>query len=375
MRIGFALIAAGLLLGSGMSTGSSEGSIAAWMAVLGAGMGLAMATSSSAALSELSEEHSGVGSAVLQAVNKTGGPFGAAMLGSVLSSAYLARPRARRSAAGAARAARERSSAAVAVAGRLHSPALLHSARTAFVQGIDQALLVSAAIAARRRAAGHTVPAGRAPHGQDVRHTRVRTLLDIRDQPPVGLRERKKAKTRAAIQVHALRLFARQGYAATTVDQIAEAAEVSPSTFFRYFPTKEDVVLHDRYDPLLLAAFRAQPPELSPIAALRRTIRSVLGSLPADELARERQRATLVIAVPELRARALDQLASTLEPFTAVVAERTGRSPRDPAVRALTGAIIGVSMSAMLDAAEDPGADYVELMDTGLAHLQAGLPV
>ena len=197
----------------------------------------------------------------------------------------------------------------------------------------------------------------------------------MHDQPPAGLRERKKARTRAAIQAAALDLFERQGYHATTVDQIAAQAEVSQATFFRYFPTKEDVVLHDRYDPLLIADFRAQPPELSPLAALRRTLRSVLGSLPADELARERQRATLIIAVPELRARALDQLASTLEPFTAVVAERTGRTPSDPAVRALTGAIIGVSMSAMLDAAEHPGADYLELMDTGLAQLQAGLPV
>src|SRR5215469_7353234 len=95
------------------------------------------------------------------------------------------------------------------------------------------------------------------------------------DRPVTGLRERKKAKTRAALQQHALRLFQQQGYDATTVEQIAEAAEISPSTFFRYFPTKEDVVLYDDVDPILFAAFEAQPAELNPIQAMRRALREV----------------------------------------------------------------------------------------------------
>ena len=75
-----------------------------------------------------------------------------------------------------------------------------------------------------------------------------------------GLRERKKARTRFAIQQEALRLFREQGYGATTVEQIAEAAEVSPSTFFRYFQTKDALVLTDDYDPIMVERFRAQPP-------------------------------------------------------------------------------------------------------------------
>src|SRR5580704_2257713 len=70
-------------------------------------------------------------------------------------------------------------------------------------------------------------------------------MLDSGQARPDGLRERKKARTRASIREHALRLFREQGYHATTVEKIAEAAEISPSTFFRYFPTKEDLVLQD----------------------------------------------------------------------------------------------------------------------------------
>ena len=99
----------------------------------------------------------------------------------------------------------------------------------------------------------------------------------------LGLRERKKAKTKAAIQEHALRLFREQGYAETTVEQIAAAAEVSPSTFFRYFPAKEDTVLTDLVDREAFQLMVDAPAELTPLEALRHAvIRVDTAGLDAD---------------------------------------------------------------------------------------------
>jgi AcrR family transcriptional regulator len=193
--------------------------------------------------------------------------------------------------------------------------------------------------------------------------------------PVVGLRERNKARTKAEIQRHALRLFREQGYANTTVDQIAAAAEVSPSTFFRYFPTKEDVVLGDDYDPILIAAFHAQPPEVTPIQAIRRAMRSVFDNLSAEDLAQERERHELVQAVPELRARALDSYAEVIQLLATAVAKRVGRKPDDVAVLAFAGAVIGVAVALSYPATVGEGADYFALMDEGLAQLEAGLPL
>jgi AcrR family transcriptional regulator len=194
------------------------------------------------------------------------------------------------------------------------------------------------------------------------------------DRPAVGLRERKKARTKAAIQQHAMRLFAEQGYQATTVEQIAAAAEVSPSTFFRYFPTKEDVVLYDALDPVLLEAFRAQPAELSPIQALRGAMWSVFGELPDAELEVQGERDALIRSVPELRARMLDEFAKNLELFAEIVAERVGRRPDDQEVRTVAGAIIGVGISAWYTAGRGASPrDFLAVLDASLAHLEAGL--
>src|SRR5918995_2877357 len=179
--------------------------------------------------------------------------------------------------------------------------------------------------------------------------------------PKAGLRERKKARTRAEIQRQALRLFRERGYEATTVARIAEAAEVSESTFFRYFPTKEDVVLWDEFDPLIFEAFKAQPAESDPIRALRNAIRDVMARASAAEGAELRERLELLLSVPPLRATLVDRIGGPMRLLAEAVAERSGRRPDDPAVRALTGAVMGVGLSAIFAAVESPDADIVSL--------------
>jgi len=195
------------------------------------------------------------------------------------------------------------------------------------------------------------------------------------DGSPVGLRERKKARTRAAIRQHAMRLFREQGFAATTVDQIAEAADVSQSTFFRYFPTKEAVILQDDYDPRIIKAFRAQPPELSPIAALRAAFKQVFAEMYPEDSAEERERHRLILAVPELYTQMMDEYTRNVGLVAGLVAERTGRRPDELAVRAFAGALVGVGMAAMVTWIEDPSADFYSVMDGAMAYLEAGLPL
>ena len=206
-----------------------------------------------------------------------------------------------------------------------------------------------------------------------LREQNMSLLLEA-EPPKPGLRERKKAKTRTAIQEQALRLFAAQGYEETTIEQIADAAEVSPSTFFRYFPTKEDVVMYDALDPLLLAAWEGQPAELSPIGALRATMRDVFGGAPADVLAQQDERALLIFSVPELRMRMLDELVRSMHFFTDIAAKRARKPADDPAVQALAGAVIGVGIAAWVGAGGLRASDFIHQMDAALAELEAGFP-
>lgn len=145
--LGFLLLVFGLAAGARTTTATGYGMVAAWIVAVGFGVGLAMPTAMDAALGALSAERSGVGSGTIQALRMVGGSFGAAILGSLLNSAYRGRLDLAGLPASAAAATRQSVVAGVDVAQRLGSPALLHSVRSAFVHGMDVMLLGGAAAA------------------------------------------------------------------------------------------------------------------------------------------------------------------------------------------------------------------------------------
>ena len=192
---------------------------------------------------------------------------------------------------------------------------------------------------------------------------------------PLGLRERKKLRTRTAIQREAMRLFRDKGFGETTIEEIAAAVDISPSTFFNYFPSKEAVVFQDDLDPVILEALERQPANLGPVAALRAAMVQVFSGLGPDEEAVVRERSALIAAEPELRATMLAQFADLVQQIAVPLATRAGRDPSDFALRNLAGALLGVMMSAMLELIADPKKDMVELVSKAMSHLEAGLPL
>ncbi len=365
VTLGFSLLAAGAAAGATTGTATPAAFIAVWMAVLGAGTGLTLTAATATALSRLSPERSGTGSAVVQAFQKTAGPLGTAIMGSVLAAGYQARLGLHGLPPAALAASRQSVYDGVAAAGRLGSAALARSVRDAFTGGMDVSLIASAGIAA----AGILLTLAFLPRRTTVTDTAGSDPSPARP----GLRERKKARTRATIQACALRLFREQGYDATTIEQIIEAADVSETTFFRYFPTKEDVVFDDDYDPVLLRALQEQPAQLALAPALRAAFATAFAGMTAQQRAEQRERIALTLTVPRLRAAMLDRISHAMQLLARTMAERAGRHPDDFTVRTVAGAVVGAAMAVSAAITDDPDADLPALIDQAIAHLEPGL--
>lgn len=190
-----------------------------------------------------------------------------------------------------------------------------------------------------------------------------------------GLRARKKAQTRQVIQVHALRLFLAKGYDATTVEEIATAAEVSHMTFFRHFPTKESVVDTDDHDPMIAELIADRPSAEDPLTAIHRALLEGFTAILPEGRDALLTRTRLVLATPALRARLWENQHATVRLFTdALMARRPAAESSDLGVRVLAAAALATITTALITWVDGDGAeDLPDLVDLAFAALRRGL--
>jgi AcrR family transcriptional regulator len=188
------------------------------------------------------------------------------------------------------------------------------------------------------------------------------------DQIP--LRQRKKEKARLAIQAAALTLFEQQGFDNTTVEQIAALAEVSPSTVYRYFTTKDETVFWDPWDPLIVAALKRRPPGEQPIDSLMELIEGMWELMKSDEVTM-RRRVELILREPVLRSAMGDHFDSGVDLIVGALAARSDLDADDFELRVIVNTFVSALMVALTAWGRD-GGDLLELSHRAMSVLSSG---
>ena len=192
-----------------------------------------------------------------------------------------------------------------------------------------------------------------------------------------GLRERKKLKTRTAIHDAALRLFAERGYEATTIADIAEAADVSRATFFSYYASKDDVVFGDapRAAEALEALLADLPEGMSTLQAVREWLRTLAGWLDDDRLPLQRR---LTVEIPSVAARRHQIHARFEDIIAAALARELDSELAARLVAASLLGALGTVETAAVERTEAGGralsaAEVDRLLDATMAFVDGGL--
>ncbi len=164
----------------------------------------------------------------------------------------------------------------------------------------------------------------------------------------VGLRERKKRERRRRIEDAAVELFERQGFDATTIEQIAAAADIAPRTFFSYFDTKDDVVLADYADRLdrILDELDQRPPDEPAWSALQGSFATVAADYAA-EADRLTRRFDIMAATPSVQARSLQLQAGWEHTLTAHLSTRLAVPSGDPTPRLFAATAVAVMRASL----------------------------
>ena len=185
---------------------------------------------------------------------------------------------------------------------------------------------------------------------------------------PTTLRDRARGAVRDEVSKQAWRLFATQGFELTTVEQIAAAAGMSRRTFFRYFESKEDLVLDRLLESgeSVVDAMRERPADESPWAALRRAFEAIV-SLQEAHAVSSRPLQLMLHREPVLRGTVTELHRRWLESLTPLVAERMARrrAHRGPDVRAaaMTSSALACLEIAQTTWAGDPSVRLAPLLD------------
>jgi AcrR family transcriptional regulator len=177
------------------------------------------------------------------------------------------------------------------------------------------------------------------------------------------------------VQSVALGLFLRSGYERTTVEEIADAAEVSPSSVYRYFGTKEGIVLYDEYVVPWQEAMTTELAEYPPVTAARLAMRSVFNSYfsRGDEVPQELL--DLVFSEPALQMALTQQFEVLVNDISGTLAEATGRAETELELRVVARTIIAAMWEAGLYWHNDGyREDLGDLLDRALAVLETELP-
>ena len=161
-----------------------------------------------------------------------------------------------------------------------------------------------------------------------------------------GLRERKKLAAMRRIQAMALDLFDEFGFENVTIEQIAAAAEVSPSSVYRYFGTKEGVVLWDEGDIEFVEAVQTEMSGHSPVEAVRRAMAQVLAAYFEANEERAKRLTRLLFEEPALRSAQLEQVNGFTAMVAAALAHASGREESDLDVQVVATVLVGALMVA-----------------------------
>lgn len=181
----------------------------------------------------------------------------------------------------------------------------------------------------------------------------------------MGLRERKKEKTRLALLDAALDLFLEQGYDSTTVEQIAGSVDVSARTFFRYFQNKDHIPLwfHDQGEETMRAVMRERPADEPPFTSLMHALRAVIQSMresTSEDGARFLKLRRLLETNPALVGKSVARGSETERRLAEDVAARRGTDPETDQIAHL---IVAFAMGVMRVGFECPPVEADSLHD------------